>query len=555
MKSNITSWKLNNNKEETVMIPPSNDSNAPRIIEAQKPRQAWANAWRTQVKPAGLLLLSTLAVSSAVAQEQRPNIVWIFSDDHAVQAFGSYKSRFNGENLTPNLDRLAAEGMVFDRAYVGNSICSPSRGTLLTGKHSHMHGQIGNPSGSRVDFDHGQPQFQKVLREHGYQTSLVGKIHINGTVQGFDHWEVLPGQGRYINPVFISEEGETVREGHSTDVITDRALRWLEQDRDPGRPFMLMVHYKAPHRHWHPADRFRQAFSNRFFPEPDTLFDTYEGRGTAAREQDMSIAKTMTRGDLKLDQWPERAAWFEQAGPPEGDDRVRWKYQAYMRDYLACIAGIDENVGRLLDYLKAQGLDRNTIVMYSSDQGFYLGEHGWFDKRFMYEESFRTPLLARWPGKIPAGSRNADLVQNIDNAPTFLDLAGVPIPADMQGRSLVPLLKGETPADWRESLYYHYYEYPGAHSVRRHEGVATDRYKLIRFYGRDVPGGEEWELYDLQNDPQEMKSAYGQPEMAEVVARLKAELRKLREQYEVPPDDAFPQPRRARPVVPQRDAF
>jgi arylsulfatase A-like enzyme len=522
----------------------TNDSNLFSVEVAQKPQQTWVNVWRTKIKPAGLLLFSALAVSSAVAQDQRPNIVWIFSDDHAVQAFDSYKSRFNGENLTPNLDRLAAEGMVFDRAYVGNSICCPSRGTLLTGKHSHKHGQIGNGKGQ---FDHDQPQFQKVLQNHGYQTSLIGKIHIDGTVQGFDHWEVLPGQGRYINPVLISEEGETVREGHSTDVITDRALRWLEQDRDSERPFMLMVHYKAPHRHWVPADRFRRAFSNRFFPEPDTLFDNYEGRGTAAREQDMSIEKTMTRGDLKLGQWPERDAWFKQAGPPEGDDLVRWKYQAYMRDYLACIAGIDENVGRLLDYLKAHGLDRNTVVMYSSDQGFYLGEHGWFDKRFMYEESFRTPLLARWPGKIPAGSRNADLVQNIDNAPTFLDLAGVPIPADMQGRSLVPLLKGETPADWRESLYYHYYEYPGIHSVRRHEGVATDRYKLIRFYGLDVPGGEEWELYDLQNDPQEMKSAYGNPEMAAVTARLKAELGKLREQYEVPPDDAFPQHKRARP--------
>lgn len=482
-------------------------------------------------------VLFGLTAGAALAQGRRPNILWIFSDDHAFQAVGAYGGRFKGENLTPNLDRLAAEGMVFDRACVGNSICGPSRATLLTGKHSHKNGKLSNNS----PFDHNQQQFQKILRAQGYQTALVGKIHLDGKMQGFDYWEVLPGQGRYDNPEFVSEKGRTVYEGHSTDVITGRALRWLGQERDPKKPFLLMVHYKAPHRNWMPADRFREAFKNRAFPEPETLFDTYAGRGTAARGQDMTIKTTLgLKSDLKVGLWPERTAGFE-AAAPEGDDLVRWKYQAYMRDYLACIAGIDENVGRLLEDLKARGLDRDTVVMYSSDQGFYLGEHGWFDKRFMYEESFRTPLLARWPGVTTPGSRNADLVQNIDFAPTFLDLAGVPVPSDMQGRSLVPLLKGATPAGWRDSLYYHYYEYPGVHSVRRHEGVATERFKLIRFYGLDVPGGEEWELYDLREDPRELHSVYGQPGREEVAERLKAELRKLRAQYEVPPDGAFPQ--------------
>ncbi len=479
------------------------------------------------------VLIAAAMVSTALAADSRPNILWIFSDDHAVQAIGAYGGRLEKENLTPNIDRIAADGMVFDRAYVANSICGPSRATLLTGKHSHKNGKLSNQSGN---FNQDQQQFQKILQTVGYQTVMIGKIHLAGKPQGFDHWEILPGQGRYINPEFITENGKVVYPGHSTDVIADRALRWFEQDRDPDKPFMLMVHFKAPHRNWFPAERFREAFKDRTFPEPDTLFDDYAGRGTAAHEQDMSIDKTMTiRGDLKVGNFADRTAEFEAAGL-EGKDLVRWKYQAYMRDYLACIAGVDENIGRLLDALKTAGLDQNTIVMYSADQGFYLGEHGWFDKRFMYEESFRTPLVARWPGVTKPGSRNSDLVQNIDFAETFLDLAGAPVPADMDGASFVPLLKGERPADWRTSLYYHYYEYPGVHAVRRHEGVSTDRYKLIRFYGRDVPRGEEWELYDLKTDPQEMQSVYNHPEMSGIVKQMKEELARLRTQYEVPQD-------------------
>ena len=467
---------------------------------------------------------------SFAEEANRPNIVWIFADDHAYQAIGAYGGRFERFNLTPNIDSLARDGIVFDRAYVANSICAPSRATLLTGKHSHLNGKLNNRGG----FNHDQQQFQKLLQESGYQTAMVGKIHLRGKMQGFDYWEVLPGQGQYVNPKFITEQGETQYKGHSTDIVTDRALNWLENGRDASKPFMLMVHYKAPHRHWIPAERFRKEFSTKTFPEPESLFDDYSGRGTAAQKQDMSIRDTMRmEDDLKAHQRPDRIEYLEKHNP-QGDDLVRWKYQAYMQDYLACIAGVDENVGRILKHLKDNELNKNTVVMYSSDQGFYLGEHGWFDKRFMYEESFRTPLLARWPGKIKPGSRNDDLVQNIDFAETFLDIAGAPIPDDMQGESLVSLMKGMTPADWRQSLYYHYYEYPAVHSVRRHEGVATKRYKLIRFYGEDVPNGEEWELFDLKTDPEEMNSIYNDPEQAGRIAEMKAELQRLREFYQVP---------------------
>ena len=481
-------------------------------------------------KHVACLGLLFIGVSTAFTDDSRPNILWLFSDDHAFQAIGAYGGRLQSSNLTPNLDSIASEGMRFDKCYVGNSICAPSRATLLTGKHSHLHGKIDNLG----PFNHDQQQFQKILRQNGYQTAMIGKIHLYGKMQGFDYWEVLPGQGRYENPIFISESGEKTYKGHSTDVITDRALHWLKTGRDETKPFMAMVHYKAPHRNWIPAERFRKKFENMSFPEPDTLFDDYEGRGTAARKQDLSIAKTMTMGhDFKVDRWAYRKKELLESGLI-GKELVRAKYQAYMRDYLACIAGVDENVGRLLDYLKESGLDKNTIVMYSADQGFYLGEHGWFDKRFMYEESFRTPLLAKWPGVIQPGSVNTDLVQNIDFAESFLDLAGVEAPADMQGESIVPLLRGNTPSDWRDSLYYHYYEYPGCHSVRRHEGVATQRYKLIRFYGPDVPNGEEWELYDLERDPREMKNEYNSPEYKAVVQTMKEKLTALIKEYKLP---------------------
>ena len=485
---------------------------------------------------AAIVLCVMPTLSSIARAAQRPNIVWIFSDDHACSAIGAYGGRLKDENLTPNIDSLARDGMIFDRAYVGNSICAPSRATLLTGKHSHLNGKFDNRGG----FNHDQQQFQKILQKHGYQTAMIGKIHLNGAMQGFDYWEVLPGQGRYTNPQFITAEGKTEYEGHSTDIVTDRALNWLENGQDKSKPFMMMVHYKAPHRNWLPAPRIIEKFRKRTFPEPDSLFDDYSGRGTAAHKQDMSISQTMTmQSDLKVTPGSEREAYLAEH-KLEGDDLVRWKYQAYMQDYLGCVAGVDENIGRLLAYLKKHGLDQNTVVMYSSDQGFYLGEHGWFDKRFMYEESFRTPLVARWPGVIKAGQRNGDLVQNIDFAETFLDIAGAPIPDDMQGESLVPLLKGETPESWRKSLYYHYYEYPAVHSVRRHEGVSDGRFKLIRFYGIDVPDGEEWELYDLQNDPAEMHSIYQNPSLSARVDGLKRELERLKKHYQVPENGGLP---------------
>ena len=420
-----------------------------------------------------------LALGALAAE--RPNIVWIFSDDHSYQTIGAYGGRLQKLNPSPNIDRLAREGMRFDRAYVGNSICAPSRATLLTGKHSHLNGKIDN----HVPFNHDQQQFQKILQKNGYQTVMVGKIHLNGKMQGFDYWEVLPGQGRYYKPDFITEEGRTKYEGYVTDIITDRALNWLENKRDKNKPFMLMVHHKAPHRNWQPARRHMEKYADIEIPEPSNLFDDYATRATAAHNQDMSIEKTMSlEGDLKVGKnfaepggmYAARNEWFEK-NHPEGKALVKWKYQTYMKDFLRCTWAVDEGVGRILQSLEEQGLADNTIVMYSSDQGFYMGEHGWFDKRFMYEESFRTPLIVKWSGKIKPGSVNSDLVQNIDFAETFLELASAPIPSDMQGKSLVPLLKGKTPKDWRDSLYYHYYEYPGGyHSVRRHEGVFDGRW-------------------------------------------------------------------------------
>jgi arylsulfatase A-like enzyme len=485
-----------------------------------------------------LLLIALIALGTLAKAADRPNIVWIFSDDHSYQTIGAYGGRLQSLNPSPNIDRLAREGMRFDRAYVGNSICAPSRATLLTGKHSHMNGKYDN----RDAFNHDQQQFQKILQKNGYQTVMVGKIHLNGKMQGFDYWEVLPGQGKYYNPSFKTEQGETKYEGHVSDIVTDKALDWLENKRDKKKPFMLMVHHKAPHRTWIPAERHMVKYADVDIPEPDSLFDDYATRATAAHEQDMTIDKTMRMlQDLKVgekyakpgSQFFARNEWFEK-NQPTGKDLIRWKYQLYMKDFMRCTWGVDENIGRVLEALEEQGLADNTIVMYSSDQGFYMGEHGWFDKRFMYEESFRTPLIARWPGKIKPGSVNDDLVQNIDFAETFLDLAGAPIPDDMQGKSLVPLMEGKTPSDWRESLYYHYYEYPGAHSVRRHEGVFNSRYKLIRFYGTDVPDGEEWELYDLEKDPSEMNNIYNNPENAGKIKELGKELDRLKAQYQVP---------------------
>jgi arylsulfatase A-like enzyme len=516
------------------------------------------------------LPLLVLVGCGGSADSPRPNIVFIFSDDHTRQAIGAYGGPLAALDPTPNIDRLATEGMRFDRFYVENSICAPSRAALLTGKFSHLHGKRDNHG----QFNHDQPTFPKLLQSAGYQTAIVGKTHLAGIIQGFDYWEVLPGQGSYYQPEFITAEGRAVETGYVADLITDKALKWLREQRDPEQPFLLMVHHKGTHRTWCPALRHLEAFDGIDLPEPPTLFDDYQTRGTAARRQDMTIRDTMNlKDDLKVKsadyreskdrelagrdklppgEWgayfrmteeqrkiwdafydPRNEAFFE--ANLQGDELVRWKYQRYVKDYLRSALSIDESVGRILDALAESGLDQNTIVFYSSDQGFYLGEHGWFDKRFMYEESFSTPLLVRWPGKIAPGSQNSDLGQNIDFAPTFLDLAGVDIPDDMQGQSLVPLLEGDTPNDWRNALYYHYYEFGkhAAHHVHPHEGVATQRYKLIRFYGGEIPGGEEWEWYDLQEDPQEMNNRYGNPEFQDTINDMKQRLTELREAYGV----------------------
>jgi arylsulfatase A-like enzyme len=487
----------------------------------------------------------------------RPNILWIYSDDHAQNAVSAYGGRLAEVAPTPNIDRIANEGMIFRNSFVTNSICGPCRAVVLTGLHSHLNGFKDNS----CKFDGEQQTFPKLLRKAGYQTAIYGKWHLVTDPTGFDDWEVLPGQGHYYNPDFITPAGKVREEGYVTDIITDKALKWLKEKRDPEKPFVLMMQNKAPHREWEPGPKHLTKFDDVTIPEPDTLFDDYAGRGTAAREQDMTIEKTMRMGsDLKV--WTEeekkdvemkrtygrmteeqRAAWDAAYDPKneaflnanlEGDDLVRWKYQRYMKDYLSCIASVDDNVGRLLDYLEETGLDKNTVVFYSSDQSFYLGEHGWFDKRFIYEESLRTPLAARWPGVIKPGSEATVLVQNLDCAETFLDIAGLPVPENMQGRSMVPLMHGETPDDWRKSIYYHYYEGEGkVHNVYKHYGVRTDRYKLAYFYTLD-----EWEFYDLEKDPNEMKSEYDNPAYAEQVAQLKTELARLRELYRLPEDDA-----------------
>jgi len=495
----------------------------------------------------GLLLV--LCASRAMAAEQ-PNILFIFTDDHASHAISAYGSKINE---TPNLDRIATGGMRFDNCFVTNSICGPSRAVILTGKYSHANGFMWNGN----KFDGTQQTFPKLLQKAGYQTAMIGKWHLGEHMAplGFNYSEVLIGQGTYYNPRMLRDEngtGEQVRTnytGYTTDIITDLALDWLKEDRDQSKPFMLMFQHKAPHREWAPSPNHLHMYDDVEIPEPDDLFDDYSGRGRAAREQDMTIAKTMTARDLKFTAPPylnkeQLEVWNAAYGPKNkafeeanltGKDLIRWKYQRYIKDYLRCIASVDDNVGRVLDYLDEAGLADNTIVIYSSDQGFYLGDHGWFDKRFMYEESYRMPLMVRWPGVTQPGSVNTDIVSNIDFAETFLDAAGVAIPDDMQGRSLVPLLKGETPDDWRDSHYYHYYEFfndrRSAHMVRRHYGVRTDRFKLIHFYNVG-----EWELFDLKNDPGELQSVYDDPQYDHIVRELKAEIQRWQEELGVPDD-------------------
>jgi len=514
------------------------------------------------------LLAVALSIStSRVEAAERPNILFVFTDDHAPHAIGAYCTALNEKGLkdqgrlkkidpTPNIDRLARDGMIFRRSFCTNSICGPSRAVILTGKHSHLNGFMHN--GNR--FDAGQQTFPKILRKAGYQTAVVGKWHLKSNPTGFDFWRVLPGQGDYYNPMFITPEGRMRVEGYCTDIVTDMALEWLESGRDKKKPFVLMCQHKAPHRTWMPAPRHLTLYDDVEIPEPKTLFDRYEDNASPARFQEMEIDRHMNLVyDLKLEpdenfdpkagkakdmsgfhnlkkMIPEqRKAWNVAYGPKNrafrekkltGKELVRWKYQRYMKDYLRTIKGVDENLGRMMDYLEKSGLAKNTIVIYSSDQGFYLGDHGWYDKRWMYEESLAMPLIVKWPGVTKPGSSSSKMVQNLDYAETFLEIAGAKIPGDMQGRSLVPLLRGEEPKDWRRSIYYHYHGFPAVHMVARHYGIRTERYKLIRFYQFD-----EWELYDLEKDPDELVNAYGKPEYAKEIEKLKVELEELRKSY------------------------
>jgi len=462
----------------------------------------------------GLLLcvfwLAASVCSPCLCAAERPNILFIMTDDHASHAISAYGSRVNE---TPNIDRLAREGMLFRNCFVTNSICGPSRAVILTGKYSHLNGFFRNGN----TFDGSQQTVAKLLQKAGYQTAIVGKWHLGSQPTGFDYWNILPGQGAYYNPVLIEMGERKKHEGYVTDIITDLTLDYLEHKRDGDKPFFLMYHHKAPHRNWQPSPEHKEMFKDKKIPEPPTFNDDYSTRGTAAHKQAMTLAKHF------------RVPYDSKVKPPEGLEGQalkEWFYQRYMQDYLACIASVDDNLGRVLDYLKESGLEKNTVVFYTSDQGFYLGDHGWYDKRFMYEESLRTPLIVRWPGVVEPGSENEDIVLNLDFAETFLDIAGAEIPDDMQGRSLVPVLAGDTPDDWREAMYYRYYEYPGAHSVHKHYGVRTDRYKLIHFHELD-----EWELYDLQEDPHEVNNVYGKPPYAQITKALKQKLAELQKKY------------------------
>ena len=503
-----------------------------------------------------LLALACSSEEKQAETDDPPNILFIMSDDHAYQAISAY-----GHNLneTPNIDRIAQEGAIFTRACVTNSICAPSRAVMLTGKHSFKNGKVDNVQ----PFNWDQDNFPKLLQSNGYQTAMIGKIHLDGLPQGFDYSMVLPGQGHYYNPDFLVN-GERQRfEGYVTEITTEYTLKWLDEMRDKDKPFCLLYHQKAPHRNWQPAPKYLTLYDDKTFDPPSNYFDDYEGRGTAAKEQEMEIDGHAQWGhDFKMVVDPhgdstgfarelerfneeQRAQWEAAYGPKNkafkdayasgeelafneanAKEVALWKFNRYIKDYLRTIKSVDDGVGEVLDYLEENGLAENTIVVYTSDQGFYLGEHGWFDKRFMYEQSFRTPLLVRYPKEIKAGTVIDKLVQNLDFAPTFLDYAGIDIPAEMQGESFRRLVSGETD-EWRDAVYYTYYEYPSVHMVKRHYGAATERYKLMHFY-YDI---DEWELYDLEEDPNEMHNLYDDPEYAEVQEMMHKRLEELRTYY------------------------
>jgi len=500
-------------------------------------------------------------------EQRRPNIIFIMSDDHAQAAISAYGSEISRLAPTPNIDRIAQNGALFENSFVTNSLCGPSRATMLTGLFSHLHGFTKNGQ----TFDNSDWNWVRELGRSGYQTALFGKWHLNYSPEGagIQTWAVLDDQGKYYNPDVITPTGRSVVQGYATDITTDLSLEWLREERDPDKPFAILIHHKAPHRNFMPAIRHLQRYMATEFPVPTNYFDHYAGRPAAAAQEmniyrdmyeghDLKMTVEVGSGELRYNPWTDdfdrmtdgqREAFFGALQP--GNDAMNaanlderemalWKYQRYMEQYLGTVAAVDESVGRVLDWLEASGEADNTIFVYTSDQGFYLGEHGWFDKRFMYEQSLRTPLVMQYPGHIAPGTRVSMPVQNVDYAPTFLDYAGLAPRAEIQGRSLREVVEGDPPADWREDIYYHYYEYgqgPGNHAVRAHYGVRTDRYKLIRFYG-DI---NAWEFYDLETDPDEMHNRIDDPSVQGQVASLKTRLEALRTRYrdsDGPPVDA-----------------
>lgn len=497
------------------------------------------------------------------SQSDRPNIIVMYSDDHTAQAIGAYQNALNyGLELdhtpTPNIDKLAEEGMRFDNAFVTNSICKPSRAVLVTGMHSHKNGVWMNAG---AELDTSLVTFPKLLQKSGYETAMVGKWHLGTEPKGFDYYEILHGQGTYYNPKMRTPNGDKTRKGHTTEIVTNSALRWLKQRKGDG-PFMMMYNQKAPHRNWVPGPKHLGDYRDRDLPEPSTLFYDYSGLASPAHNQKMEIGDHMTLGwDLKVPKSPENGkpldGWkslvnrnnltdkqlkrikqayragnqelYDNWGKMSDKEKTQWKYQRYVKDYLRVIRGVDDGVGRLIDYLKQNDLYDNTVVIYAGDQGFFLGENGWFDKRWIYEESMRMPLIVHWPKGIDAGSVNKQLVQNLDLAPTLLDLANVDIPEQMQGESLVPLLKGNKPKDWRDAIYYQYYEgQDHVHHVARHYGIRTQRYTIAHYYKQDA-----WEMFDLKKDPEQLQSVYGDPEYSDVQKRLKNKIKELQKKYEV----------------------
>lgn len=470
-------------------------------------------------------------------EDDRPNILYIMTDDHAAHAISCYGGRYADIVKTPNIDRIAKEGIRFSNCFVLNSLCEPSRATILTGKYSHINGVISNA----IKFDNRQQTFPKLLRKAGYQTAVVGKWHLKSDPTGFDYWNILPGQGVYYNP-FMIEMGKLVKyEGYVTDVVTDSALDWLKNKRKPDKPFLLMYQHKAPHQNWKPSLRDLTLYDDVEMPVPENYLEDQSTRGRGIRNQWITLDRDILDEHFKLTppynlNEEQLKVWNKAYGPKnkafhkaklKGKKLSLWKYQRYIKDYMRTNKAVDDNIGRVLDYLDEAGLSENTIVVYTTDNGFFLGEHGLYDKRFMYEESIRIPLVVRYPKEIKPGQVSDDIVLNLDFAETFLDFAGVKIPKDMQGRSLRPLMNGRTPADWRKSMYYHFYEFPGMGAVKRQYGVRTKRYKLIHFYYDN----NDWEMYDLKKDPMEMNNVNDDPAYAKIRQELMAELKRLQKQY------------------------